>query len=114
MSDDEKQEDLKTVVVENVTVKVPEFMESAVTGWFKIVESQFTLRGITKSETKFLHLITNLPAQVVAKIPETVLAVSSYARSEGSDFGNVRTNISLIRWHMNIFNFLYLINEISI
>ena len=66
------------MLVEHVTVKVPEFMESAVTGWFKIIESQFVLKGITKSDTKFLHLLTNLPAQVVAKLPETTLVGSNY------------------------------------
>lgn len=65
-------------LVEHVTVKVPEFMESAVTGWFQIIEAQFTLKGISKTETKFLHLLTNLPANIVSKLPEKTFTSNNY------------------------------------
>ena len=58
MSDGET-EDKPKVTVEHVTIKMPDFMESAVMGWFKILEAQFTLKGVTTSATKFLHVLAS-------------------------------------------------------
>ena len=72
------EEPTKNAAVEHVSIKMPEFMESSVNGWFKILEAQFTLRGITVSSTKFLHILSTLPANIVTKIPEKILLSNSY------------------------------------
>lgn len=54
-------------------------METAVSGWFTIIESQFHLRNITQEVTKFYHIISALPATVVAQLPQTVLLSQNYA-----------------------------------
>lgn len=61
-----------------ILIKAPAFMESAVPGWFTIIESQFHLRNITTQTTKFFNVISSLPADLVAKLPTTVLADKNY------------------------------------
>ena len=65
-------------LVEHVTIKMPDFMEGAVAGWFQILEAQFTLKGITQSSTKFLHVLATLPANIVCKIPEPIITSNKY------------------------------------
>ena len=64
--------------LQQITIKTPEFMEMAVNGWFSILEAQFHLRNITASTTKFYTVISSLPAEVVAKIPITILESKKY------------------------------------
>ena len=59
------EESSKLAAIEHVTIKMPEFMESSVKGWFQILEAQFTLKGVTVSATKFLHVLATLPANIV-------------------------------------------------
>ena len=56
--------------LQQINIKTPEFMETAVNGWFSILEAQFHLRNITASTTKFYTVISSLPAEVV---PITIL-----------------------------------------
>ena len=51
--------------LQQINIKTPEFMETAVNGWFSILEAQFHLRNITASTTKFYTVISSLPAEVV-------------------------------------------------
>ena len=64
--------------LQQINIKTPEFMETAVNGWFSILEAQFHLRNITASTTKFYTVISSLPAEVVAKIPITILESKKY------------------------------------
>ena len=48
MSDDEDSKNVKLV-----SIKTPVFSETAIRGWFPIMEAQFTLKGITATQTKF-------------------------------------------------------------
>ncbi len=61
-----------------VNIKAPEFMETAVNGWFTILEAQFHLRNVTTSKTKFYTVISSLPAEEVCKLPNTTLASQDY------------------------------------
>ena len=40
-----------------VNIKAPEFMETAVIGWFTILEAQFHSRNVTASKTKFYEVV---------------------------------------------------------
>ena len=57
----------------HVTVKAPPFMETAVSGWFQILEAQFSLRNINNNETKFFHVLANLPPETVSRVPSNIL-----------------------------------------
>ena len=64
--------------LQQINIKTPEFMETAVNGWFSILEAQFHLRNITASTTKFY---------TVAKIPITIL-----------ESKKIRGNKTVINW----------------
>ena len=59
--------------VHYVTIKAPPFMETAVNGWFQILEAQFNLRNIVNEETKFYHVLANLPPETVSRIPSEII-----------------------------------------
>ena len=65
-------------VVNAVTVKVPPFMETAAMGWFAIIEARFNLRNITTETTKFYHVLSHLPPDLVAQLNMTLLANKNY------------------------------------
>ena len=61
-----------------LTVKIPQFTECAVTYWFTVVEAQFLLNRSKKTNSKFLHALSSLPADLVTKLPSMLLANSNY------------------------------------
>ena len=61
-------------------VRPPPFMETAVSGWFAIINAQFHLANISDSVTKFYHVLSSLPADVVARVDLTVIAGQDFAR----------------------------------
>lgn len=65
--------------VNNLAIRVPEFMESASGAWFDIMEAQFFLRKITQEETKFYHVLAALPPNIVARLPHHVLTQKSFS-----------------------------------
>ena len=61
-----------------VNIKAPEFMKTAVNGWFTILEAQFHLRNVTASKTKFYAVILSLPSEEVGNLPNAILASQDY------------------------------------
>lgn len=59
-------------------IHMPSFMETAATGWFAIIEAQFKLRSITTSSTKFYHVLSSLPPELVARLPAPILTEAKY------------------------------------
>ena len=75
-TDDEtknKSESSLPVQCATVTVKVPPFMENSVSNWFLVVEAQFKIAKIVSSETKYYHLIGNLPTSVLDRLDQETL-----------------------------------------
>jgi len=54
--------------VSHVAIKAPTFYKRAPQVWFKQMESQFMLANITKTETKFHHILSALPEEVAVNI----------------------------------------------
>ena len=44
--------------------RMPPFMESAIRGWFSIIEAYFSLRNISVSSTKYFHVLSALPPEI--------------------------------------------------
>ena len=59
--------------VHHVSVKPSLFMESAVPGWFAIMDAQFHIAKITSAQTKFYHVLSSLPPETISHIPQDVL-----------------------------------------
>ena len=64
--------------VNHVAVKPPLFDEGSVSRWFSILESQFAIARITQSQTKFHHVLSNIPMTILNQIPEVVITGQSY------------------------------------
>ena len=77
MSDSSGDEEPKPEI-RHVSIKAPEFSETAINGWFPIMEAQFSLKGVTQSSTKFYSVIAALPAEVVGKLPASIIAEKDY------------------------------------
>ena len=65
-------------VAHAVSIKVPAFMDTAANGWFAIIEAQFNLKNITNASTKFYHVLSNLPPDLIAQLSPTLLSNKSY------------------------------------
>ena len=46
--------------VETIALKLPTFWDSSPEAWFAQAEAQFNIRGITKDETKYFHVLAAL------------------------------------------------------
>ena len=66
--------------LQHVAVKPPVFMEANAVAWFSIMEAQFNLSKVTVSVTKFYHVLAALPAEIVGKIPQSVLDSYDYVK----------------------------------
>lgn len=51
-----------------VSVKPPQFYQKNPEGWFRQLESQFHLAGITNSTTKYHHVMTVLPEDIACNL----------------------------------------------
>lgn len=66
--------------VNRVSIKPPAFMENAVSGWFVVMEAQFNLNKITEESTRFYHILSALPPNVVSQLPPTSLESQSFTQ----------------------------------
>lgn len=61
-----------------VSIKPPIFSESSVEGWFLIMESQFAITRIIQEETKFHHVLSALPSNLVSRLPKEIITQRNY------------------------------------
>lgn len=65
--------------VHHVSIKPPVFMDTAVDGWFAIMDAQFNIAKITNSQTKFYHVLSALPPETISHIPRAVLSNKNFS-----------------------------------
>ena len=56
------------IAVNHMSVKAPPFYLKSPSTWFKQLESQFVLANITKSETKYHHVMAALPENIACDV----------------------------------------------
>ena len=61
-----------------VSIRCPQFSENNPNNWFRALEAQFTLKGITVSSTRYLHALSNLPTEVLDSLPDEILDSNDY------------------------------------
>ena len=61
-----------------VSVKMPQFISGSADAWFDIAEAQFHLSNITKSSTKYYHILSNLPPDVITRIDPEIRTNHDY------------------------------------
>jgi len=54
--------------IHHVAVKPPIFYKKSPETWFRQMEAQFTLANITKTETKFCHVVSALPEDIACGV----------------------------------------------
>lgn len=54
--------------IHHVAVKPPIFYKKSPETWFRQMEAQFTLAGITKTTTKFCHVVSALPEEIACGV----------------------------------------------
>ena len=65
--------------IQAVAIKMPDFMETAASAWFQIMEANFKLKRITIGETKFFHVVASLPPALIARLPPQILETQDYS-----------------------------------
>ena len=73
-------ERLNSMWAAHVAVKIPKFNEYNVKRWFTQAEHQFRLGRITSPATKFSHIYTNLPEEVLNGLSEETASGDDYER----------------------------------
>ena len=64
---------------QHISVNVPPpFDKNSVACWFQVWESIFTLAKISSPATKFLHVLSNLPLEVVSQLTDDVVLSNNY------------------------------------
>lgn len=64
-----------------VAVKILAFIEYDAAGWFAIIEVQFWLQKLMKTETKFYNGLSALSPELVMKIQVSILTKKKYLKS---------------------------------
>ena len=65
-------------VAQAVSIKPPAFSETSPALWFKIVEAQFSIRGISQTQTKYYHALANLPTEILDNVPPEIIEGENY------------------------------------
>ena len=85
LSDISSSEDSKTTsttnrrkTIRHASIKPPVFTEETASAWFRILEAQFRLTGISATRTRFYNALAALPATTVAKLEESTLTSEDY------------------------------------
>lgn len=68
--------------IQHISVKVPEFADTYVQGWFNLLEAQFALRSISQESTKFFNLLSSLPPSVISNIPKETINSRNYGETK--------------------------------
>ena len=95
--------ELQHAPVNRVTMKPPPFHRTNPTVWFRQMESQFVLAGITNDTTKFNHILAAIPEDVAINLPMEIEDYSSlkdsiiqlYQKSKTELIGEALGTISL-------------------
>lgn len=61
-----------------VSIKIPEWMQTALNDCFATCEAQFALRKITSTKTKFYHLLSCLPLDTISNLQTSILVSKEY------------------------------------
>ena len=75
--------------IAHFSVKAPAFYRKSPETWFRQLESQFLLAGITSLVTRFHHALAALPEDIACDLPETV---NDYVTLKASVLDNLRAN----------------------
>ena len=79
--------------VGRVSVKAPTFYRTNPTVWFRQMESQFVLAGVSSDATKFHHILASLPEDVAINLPMEVTSYEDLKVNVTSMFQKSKTEL---------------------
>lgn len=79
------KEDVKIAAL---AVKIPDFIHASPSLWYRQVQAQFVLAGVTREETQYYHVISRLPGDVLNNLNDII----DKDFSEG-DYGTLKKTI---------------------
>ena len=79
--------------VNRVTMKPPSFYRTNPTVWFRQMESQFVLAGITNDTTKYHHILAAIPEDVAINLPMEIEDYSSLKDSITQAYQKSKTEL---------------------
>ena len=79
--------------VNRVTMKPPPFYRTNPTVWFRQMESQFVLAGITNDTTKYHHILAAIPEDVTISLPMEIEDYSSLKDSITQAYQKSKTEL---------------------
>ena len=59
-------------IAANISMKLPTFWPDAAEVWFTQVDTQFAIRNVTVSKTKFYHVVAVLPQEEASQILDLI------------------------------------------
>ena len=65
---DDQPAAIEEMAINRISIKPPPFYTKRPEIWFRQMESQFALAGVTSSQTKFHHILTALPEDIVCEV----------------------------------------------
>ncbi len=75
--------------ISHMTIKAPPLYTKSPGTWFKQLESQFALAGITRSETKYHHVMAALPESIAS---EVIDLATTYEALKDAVLNNLKGN----------------------
>ena len=73
-----EQRDQQVPTTAAVAIRPPPFSANKLQAYFRVLEAQLTNANITSGETKFRHLLSNLPVDVVDKLTDEQASSNDY------------------------------------
>src|SRR5678815_5289296 len=64
--------------ISTMKIKPPTFSESSVPTWFRVMEAQFHLANIRSSRTKYFHVMSQIPPEVLDRISQAELGAEDH------------------------------------
>lgn len=78
-----------------VGIEMPAFMETAASDWFSVLEANFHIKNTISEQTRFFHLIANLPPEVILKIPASLITKHNYTEAKPELFSKFISKASM-------------------
>ena len=85
-------------VVAAVAVKLPTFWTDNPRAWFIHADSQFDISHITLSRTKFNHILSSLPKEIIDTVVDIVEEIATYDDPYNSLKDRLLTGFKVTRW----------------
>lgn len=57
-------------VISRVSIKIPTFFKTNIAIWLKTVDGAFAISGIVNERTKYYHIISNLPPEILQSVED--------------------------------------------